>query len=306
MRKKILQRISLVSTLALFIQPLSGMDGEAVDCELNQANQVSVQPQQPGLSQAPAGMESALSILRLVADNKKHIFQIVSIRNLKEGNNLNPFGNPLKLLKLVCTDWKNIVDVKNKTFAFANEVIRSAYSLTDDEFEIYQRFVKGKLIYRPEKGSDVGMIKLPISQLWNPLEGTFDLSQCDNTGKYLSISTGYKKEKKPENERKAEIWFTPRFLVEKEIHGSASNFKNIFPTRWATTALVGMIWTWGSWENESHNFDCLTTEEVDNLSKNNLCEKWWVGRESGWVSIAGSQEHDHGLAACAFMLCDLK
>ena len=152
---------------------------------------------------------------------------------------------------------------------------------------IYQRFLNGVLIYRPDGKSDNGRINLRISDLVNPLDGTFDLSQCGDTGNYLSISTGYRKVKRPENAKKVEIWFTPRFLVEKEILGTASHFKGIFPASWASTSPVGIIWSWGGWENLSDNFDYLTTEDMDNLSKIDLYENWkkaadvWVVRSDG-------------------------
>ena len=90
--------------------------------------------------------------------------------------------------------------------------------------EVYERFLKGKLIYKPQEGSDVGRIDLPIAALANPLEGTFDLSKCGDAGNYFSISTGYRKQKIAKNESKVEIWFAPRFLIEKELKTTASHF----------------------------------------------------------------------------------
>ena len=78
---------------------------------------------------------------------------------------------------------------------------------------IYERFLKGKLVYRPTEGSDVGKIELPIAALANPLEGTFDLSRCGDAAQYLSINTGIRKVQAPANASKVEIWFTPLFLV---------------------------------------------------------------------------------------------
>ncbi len=127
------------------------------------------------------------------------------------------------------------------------------------DMQIYERFLKGVLIYRPQEGSDVGMVKLPIVALGNPLEGTFDLSQCGDAGKYLSISTGYRKEKKPENEDKVEIWFAPRFLIEKELKTTAKHFQEIYGN-WNENAEVGMFWTW--WNDDLKYFDYLTTKNI--------------------------------------------
>ena len=205
-------------------------------------------------------------------DLKREILKILSIRNLKEIDNLDklkPMGNPLKLIKFVCKDWKNVVDEK---FVFANEVIRSAYSLTDSEFEVYQKFVKGILIYRPDGKTDNGRVDLPISSLLDPLEGTFDLSQCGDLGEFLSISTGYRKGKRLENAYKHEIWFTLRSLVKRDIERKSSHFKEIFPNKWQENKPVGIFWTCGGWDN-LECYDYLTDQSMDDISNNNLFEK---------------------------------
>ena len=137
--------------------------------------------------------------------------------------------------------------------------------------EIYKKFLDGRLIYRPDPKSDNGMIELRIGDLANPLEGTFDLLQCGDMEKYLSISTGYRKVKKTENAKKSEIWFVPRFLVEKEINGGAGNFKKIFPDKWPESALVGIFWTWGHWDNIDDWYRYVT-EPQDTLGEKNICD----------------------------------
>jgi hypothetical protein len=144
--------------------------------------------------------------------------------------------------------------------------------------QIYQRFLKGILVYRPNGKSDVGRIDLPIASLVNPLEGTFDLSQCGYADKYLSISTGYRKEKKAENKDKVEIWITPRFLIEKEIQSTANHFKGIFPAKWTNNYPIGIIWTWGDWD-WLDDYDFLTNLSMDSISDNNLYETWQLSRE---------------------------
>jgi hypothetical protein len=153
---------------------------------------------------------------------------------------------------------------------------------------IYQRFLNGALIYRPNRdGNDDGRINLPIRALMNPLDGTFDLSRCGNTGKYLSISTGYRKGMKSENYSKLEIWLTPRFLVEKEINAAAVHLYSIH-TEWHPRADVGVFCNDGGWDS-MHEYDYLTTENMDNLSKVNLYDAWkkW-GRVNHGVKLARS------------------
>jgi serine/threonine protein kinase len=138
---------------------------------------------------------------------------------------------------------------------------------------IYERFLKGVLLYRPTQGSDVGMVTLLVKELANPLEGTFNLSRCGDTGKYLSIATGYRKGKKPENKDKVEIWFAPRFLIKKELNGTAAHFKDIMK-KWKQEAPVGMFWTHGNWAADDHDMDYLVTESMDDLSKIDLYENY--------------------------------
>ena len=154
--------------------------------------------------------------------------------------------------------------------------------------EIYLRFLNGKLIYNPTKGSDAGKIELLIRDIMNPntLEGVFDLSRCGDAGKYLSINTGYRKEKKAANKDKVEIWFAPRFLIEKELGATAGHFREIMTdAKWPKTAGIGLFYTWGSWDNLGW-YDYLTTNNPDQLGDNNLYEKWTVTVAAARSAIA--------------------
>lgn len=156
--------------------------------------------------------------------------------------------------------------------------------------EIYRLFYNGKLVYKPDPNSDAGRIDLPIASLANPLEGTFDLSRCGDTWKYLSIHTGYKKGKIASNKDKVEIWFVPRFMVENDLTKtgifSSSPAKHLQPImdKWpAEVAPIGILWTW--WNDDIKYYDYLTTQAPENLSDNNLYEKWmW-----SWPAEGGSR-----------------
>lgn len=139
--------------------------------------------------------------------------------------------------------------------------------------EIYERFLKGVLIYRPHEESDEGKIEMPIAELANPLEGTFDLSLCGDAGKYLSIATGYRKGKKNENAYKVEVWLTPLFLIENELQGPASHFTGIMGSWDARTAPFGAFFTWGGW-NDLGYYDYVTHLSSADLSSNNFYEIW--------------------------------
>ncbi|MBL8677462.1 MAG: hypothetical protein JNJ47_08645, partial [Alphaproteobacteria bacterium] len=145
--------------------------------------------------------------------------------------------------------------------------------------EIYERFLKGVLVYRPQEGSNVGKIEMPIADLANPLEGTFDLSRCGDTGKYLSIATGYRKGKKVENASKVEVWLAPRFLIERELQGPASHFAGIMGTWGTRTEPFGVFFT-GGW-NPLNYYDFAPLPRV-NWHDANLHSVWsslapWAG-----------------------------
>jgi hypothetical protein len=187
------------------------------------------------------------------------IVKFAAINNYLSNDHIVP-------LKLVCKEWRDII---NKDFV--DDAIQSAYELLGYG-EIYQRFLNGALVYMPQEGSDVGMVTLPIAALRNPLEDTFDLSRCGDAGNYLSISTGYRKVKRAENAEKLEVWFAPRFLIAKEINKTAKHFQGIM-SDWKDSAEVGIFWTWGGWDNLD-SYDYLTTENMDDLSKNGLYGGW--------------------------------
>ena len=136
--------------------------------------------------------------------------------------------------------------------------------------EVYRRFLGGKLIYTDPTSK--AKREMPIRALDNPLEGTFDLSGCGDTGQYLSIATGYRKGLKAENASKVEIWLAPWFLVRKNISSSAKHLQPIMRNWDAAAAPVGLFWTWGGSCNEY--FDYLVTNSLDVLGSEDLREKY--------------------------------
>jgi hypothetical protein len=138
----------------------------------------------------------------------------------------------------------------------------------------------------------MGMITMRISDLENPLENTFDLSQCGDAGKYLSISTGYRKRKNEENANKVEIWFAPRFLIEKKLTTTEHHFQDIYE-KWNDSVQVGIFWTWGKWDSLTVS-DYLITENFDQVSNSNLYEKSRnTTNEELWSWIGASMNHMH-------------
>ena len=133
---------------------------------------------------------------------------------------------------------------------------------------LYQRFLEGRLEYRPTPGRDEGLTILSFRELLasstgavNPLSGTFNLSGCGDAGQHISINIGYKKAKNSANFDKTEIWICPKFLVERELATTASYLTSIMG-KWS--APVGYFWTWGNYES---------TEEYEYFLKGTTIDK---------------------------------
>ncbi|RZI45519.1 U-box domain-containing protein [Candidatus Finniella inopinata] len=144
--------------------------------------------------------------------------------------------------------------------------------------EVYQRLLKGQLVYRPNKGSDIGMIVLPFASLENPLDGTFNLSQCGDAGQYLSIATGYRQGKKAENANKVEIWIAPRFVIDMAPATTAGHFKSII-REWPVRAPIGLFWTWGG-ADSLNIMDYSVFNSFEQLASETLNEKHKVANST--------------------------
>lgn len=206
----------------------------------------------------------------------------------------------LSNLALVCTDWNDNI-VKNETYginiSMKKAFWRGVYNITNpQDIADFERFYKGSLIYRPIPESDEGMIKWSISDLSNPLEGKFDLSQLGSLpgslaqlvsllgssahlGSFeqaLSISTGYRKGLLSEYKNKAELFFTPRFLVNTKIPPS-HHVKVVSDQNWdASKAPVGVFFTHEADIVLSRGMGCcwyFTAESMGELGSENLFEK---------------------------------
>lgn len=89
--------------------------------------------------------------------------------------------------------------------------------------EEYLSFLKGKLVYKPNRDNDEGRREFRIGVLANPLSGTFDIQGCRDSDKYLSVSTGFRTGKNPANENKLEVWIVPQFVLQKDPRAVAYN-----------------------------------------------------------------------------------
>ncbi len=149
-------------------------------------------------------------------------------------------------------------------------------------------FINGKLIYKPDPNSDAGKIEMPFSDLSNSLEGTFDLSRCGEAGRFISIATGFRKEKVAANKERLEIWIVPKFIIEQNINGPARHLQEI--KDWP--GQVGILWTHGDWDNMDW-YDYLVKKQCDEISSENLYENWCASACSQQVRDAVRECWDH-------------
>ena len=161
--------------------------------------------------------------------------------------------------------------------------------------EAYRQFLRGVLVYKTNKENDIGRINLPIRDLANPLEGTFDLSRCGEAGEYLSIHTGYKKAKISANKSKLEIWLMPRFLVEANLEGDARWLRDVMPE---FEAPYGIVWTWGGWDVGNDNFEYLLKGDILIDKSKNCYVKWLASKGTppyldAEVCPSGRVDHMH-------------
>lgn len=179
-------------------------------------------------------------------------------------------------LRLVCINWQSAIDNDNKSHKTDDtwnqkkknywvEALVSAYE-TIGYGDDCRLFLNGKLQYTPNQGDPT---ILWIMDKEKPFAGEFNLSKCGDAGNYLSISTGYRKGKKPENANKEEIWFCPWFVINQDLERTASHFEPIFESWDKTVAPMGIFWTPGNWHEMSW-FVHLTSKNVTFINNNNL------------------------------------
>lgn len=159
------------------------------------------------------------------------------------------------------------------------------------------------MIYKPNPDSDVGKAEILFLDLPNPLERTFDLSPYGDAGRYISIETGYRKEKKTDNASKMEIWIVPRSIVESSPEPSVQYFKYLINSGlWRPEIPIGIFWNKGSWDMDLTSASSsanpsyyLTTQSLDELSNNqSLLEKW----KSTWGNDPSSFPKEENIKQC--------
>lgn len=163
----------------------------------------------------------------------------------------------------VCKAWDKFLNEKRYISPLYKSTIVNLQILCLDEI-----FHNGELIYLPSSDSDEGIIQLKISNLENPLAGTFDLSKCGNTQENLVISTGFHPQEITEN--KMIIWIVSRKFIKEELEkGRATQFKMIFP-QWKPNSPIGIFWSFGGCSIHEHINIIAIADNLTLLSSKNL------------------------------------
>ena len=168
-------------------------------------------------------------------------------------------------------------EVRTEARTYQPLVIPKMYK--GSEAETYRLFVTGVLVYSPIPGDTEGQIFFPIRDLKNPLEDRFDLSLCGEIEEKLSINTGYRKKIREENNGKVEIWFVPRFVVERDLNSlwwwffppsPAQHLQAIMGSSWAKDVPIGIFWTWWDWQDPDR-YHYSTTMQPEEIKRQDLC-----------------------------------
>jgi hypothetical protein len=151
--------------------------------------------------------------------------------------------------------------------------------------DVYLRFLKGKLVYTPNKDNDEGQIEFPIAALANPLEGTFDLSGCGESAAHLQISTGFRTRVNPENREKIEVWIVPQFVLQRDPRAKVLNdILQTLPEH--RNKAFAVMFNLGEWENLSwHDMKGVNDRMYDTLYGRVCVRERVADRQAGMDSL---------------------
>jgi hypothetical protein len=131
--------------------------------------------------------------------------------------------------------------------------------------DVYRQFLKGKLVYKPNKDNDDGRIDFPIASLANPLEGTFDISRCAEFGQEIEVSTGFRTNVNPANKSKLEVWIVPQFVLQSDPRAKSIN-DSLQSNEKHRGKPFAILFTWGGWKDLSwHEVTGIVGDEFDTL-----------------------------------------
>ena len=152
---------------------------------------------------------------------------------------------------------------------------KTLHGVTPATEAIYQIFLNGKLVFKPEQNSEEGKIEQLFSNLAHPFNVVFDLSECDNDYQHLKITTSPRSFFEiEERDNQLNILIAPHFLIDKLISTTAKPFKCIMNYWYKDRAPFGIFLRMGDWE-ESSTFLYITTNSIACLTNNCLQKHIW-------------------------------
>ncbi len=191
----------------------------------------------------------------------------------------DPATNPGNF-RHVCKELKNIIDglidKNDKDRKYADQhpiwqkIIMVSYGGLGHD-AIWNSFLNGALVYKPNQteGDYTNGTSFPIRRLLNPSEGTFDLSQCGDAGKYLSIRTGLRPGINQANAGKAEIFIIPYFMAKRFCDTPRGSYLKPIMAAWnGEVAPLGIFYHW--WADGNEHYVYCTWAGTGALSVNNL------------------------------------
>ena len=238
---------------------------------------------QPGLQNNDAdtqqGAEGAKRKFEQMGSNKKAEPQKEQKRQKQEAKKLTRMEmNVHKMLLLKA--YMNTMDIPEDV---SNIIKRNLHDVTR-----INPVLDGKLTYALPNGEKA---TFNINNLVK--DGCIDLSNeiFGDTSKYLLITT------EPEqffsiktNSDKLVMLIAPRFLIEQKIESSAEHFKPIIDSWKEEQAPIGIFWRMECWANLGW-YSYLTSEDVTEISKNNLFELLRRARSAGLLGAVFTPVH---------------
>jgi hypothetical protein len=173
------------------------------------------------------------------------------------------------------TTLKYIIFTSLVSIIFAAPQITHSCEKSDSDPEVvaqqlWEKWLRSKVVYRPDSQSDNGRIDFVIGELEKPESGKFSLYQCSTTWQTVTISTGRREIYDINNENLIEIWLDPVFLDRDPM-----SFR--FP--------VAIYWNKGDWDLAWKRSDSIKDQTPDQLSNNNLYRKW--ESSTGYSNVVG-------------------
>jgi hypothetical protein len=136
--------------------------------------------------------------------------------------------------------------------------LKQSYHLTRGEMmpivaegfeDVYRQFLKGKLVFKPNNTNEEPLV-LKISDLENPLFGTFDIAKSGVSAKFFQISTGFRTEFNPSNNGKVEIWIVPQFVLKRNSRAKIY-YDFLLTCKEHTNKPFAVLFNWGGWQDLS-------------------------------------------------------